>query len=330
MKIPSTWQIFCPDSEPENMWIAEKRNRAGKVFNISRNFWAYLSDRYSSNLENPGIYVLVGGNDERTIYIGQSENLFKRIGEHLQDAGKSFFNRAIFVTESNLNNAHFRWMEAHLIQQGRDTKRYHIINGSTPNKPRLSESDASAAQEFLDELKQLFSIIGIDAFITPKTISLTEQSQTETRERTRLDTELLEYILAFVHRFQSGTGFAELTIGEMIATAYDGLPTNELSRALPRWGVKIRRPKAGGALVCFSLSGQGINQALRGTRWQDGWKVTLARMPGAVKSTTPMSFDGKSARFVSLPIAAVLPDCHEIPEPQVSVSRRKSTAANGH
>ena len=166
MKIPSTWQIFCPDSEPENMWIAEKRNRAGKVFNISRNFWAYLSDRYSSELENPGIYVLVGGNDGRTIYIGQSENLCKRIGEHVQDAGKSFFSRAICVTESNLNNAHFRWMEAHLIQQAKDTAHYQMMNGATPNKPRLSESDVFAAQEFLDELKQIFSIIGVSAFTT--------------------------------------------------------------------------------------------------------------------------------------------------------------------
>ena len=192
MGTPSIWQIVCPDSNPENIWIAEKRNWAGKVFNLSRGFWEHLSDRYCGELQNPGIYVLVGGNDGRNIYIGQSENLFKRVGEHLQDSKKSFFNKVICVTGSDLNSAHFKWMEAHLIQQAKEANYYDVENKSMPEKPRLAEWDSYTASEFIEGVKQIFSITGMSGFSTGNQIKssqpspkfLLDSSQEKPKERT--------------------------------------------------------------------------------------------------------------------------------------------------
>ena len=159
--------------------MAEKRNWTGKVFYISRDFWAVGGDRYRKELEFPGVYILSGkdesieGNDDdlQTIYIGHAENLFARIGQHTQDPEKSFYTNVVCVTGSgNFNNAHFRWMEAYLIEKAQEIERCELQNGNTPNKPRISESDEVDTRYFLEEALQMFPIVEVNAFALPKTI----------------------------------------------------------------------------------------------------------------------------------------------------------------
>ncbi len=217
---PFTIQIFYPDGDPENMRIVTQRGWTGKVFHISRKFWTKAADRYREELGTPGIYVLTGKNEEfeegnddiQSIYIGQAENLHQRIEQHINNPEKSFFQSVTCVAESgDFNNAHFKWMESDLIEKAKEIDRCILQNGNTPQKPQIGEPETVDTCQFLGRLLQMFSVVGIDAFVKPKTIDIPtyspslqsqtptaptseEMGQQETQGHTRLPSEELHEI----------------------------------------------------------------------------------------------------------------------------------------
>jgi hypothetical protein len=66
--------------------------------------------------------------------------------------------------DANLNNAHFRYLEARLIQRGNQAKRAKLVNGNQPGMPQLSEADVADAEAFLENMLLIYPLVGIDAF----------------------------------------------------------------------------------------------------------------------------------------------------------------------
>ena len=123
---------------------------------------------------------------------------------------------------------------------------------------------------------------------------------------------LLIALLNSMYRFLTDDGKTsmEYTIGEMIEEVWKEKNIRSgVHRALRRWGAKVRWTNDAES-VCFSMSGDGIQKALRGSRWQDGWRKTLERVPGAKKSEAPMAFGnrGTSERYIEVPIRLCLPE----------------------
>lgn len=128
---------------------------------------------------------------------------------------------------------------------------------------------------------------------------------------------LLEKIMHHVLKYRDERGdFIEIMVQEAIDTDWRTCnQRTELHAALRRWGVKVKWA-AGGAInpnkdtVAFANSGEGINELLAGTRWQDGWPKILARTPTAGAGSYGMQFvPGTSSRYVSMPIRlCLLPD----------------------
>ena len=195
---PFTIQIFYPDGDPENMRVVDKRNWTGKVFYVSRDCWTDGINNYQQELETPGIYVLIGkeesfedsSDDLQTIYIGQAENLFTRIGQQIDDSKRTFFQSIVCVTGStNYNNAHFRWMEAHLIEQAKEVDRCNLENGNQPKKPKISNSEVVDIEDFLKDTLQMFPIVEINAFTSPKTVSPPIEKETNGVKKPRIGKE---------------------------------------------------------------------------------------------------------------------------------------------
>lgn len=207
---PFKLEIFYPDGDPENIWVATMPTRTGKVFCLSRDFWADGASGYKDELGRPGVYVLLGNDedgdgDEETIYIGEAENLYKRIESHRKNGDKDFYHSVVCVTETgSLTKTHFKWMESDLIERAKDIKRCNLKNGNEPNKPRMAASDVVVTEQFLHAILPIFQMAKIQAFADPKTFKSDKDSANKGK-RIRLDREeTRELREAVLTAFQNG------------------------------------------------------------------------------------------------------------------------------
>ena len=104
--------IFMPDEEANGLRIVEMLNWTGQgiVFPKSR----FQRAKEETALQQTGVYVLRGLDDEDrpVIYVGQGENVWKRLADHY--AKKDFWTQAAaFVSKDTyLNKAHVQYLEA--------------------------------------------------------------------------------------------------------------------------------------------------------------------------------------------------------------------------
>src|SRR5215204_4299360 len=132
-------RIFLVDGIPEGLRLIEKSLWTGIGAVCSRN--QYPAVRKREEFGRPGIYVLTGPDPKvaggQIVYIGQAEIARQRLDQH--STGKDFWTNLVLFTnkDANLNNAHYRYLEARLIQRGYQAKRASLENGNQPGMPQL-------------------------------------------------------------------------------------------------------------------------------------------------------------------------------------------------
>ncbi|OGS43842.1 MAG: methionine sulfoxide reductase [Elusimicrobia bacterium RIFOXYD2_FULL_34_15] len=155
--------LFLIDGTPDGIIACEILNWTGKGYRIPKNKLKNASDR--SELKKAGIYFLIGRdeNDNECVYIGESEEVLKRIFQHQE---KDFWSEALaFISkDENLNKAHVKFLEYRLYIQAKDAKRYKIINDNTPTEPAISEADQAVMLEFSKNLQLLVGTMGYKIF----------------------------------------------------------------------------------------------------------------------------------------------------------------------
>ena len=151
-------------------------NWTGKGFKIPRSRLKELSER--DDLKRGGVYFLVGRDetDSEAAYVGEAEEVYKRILQH-QD--KDFWTEAlVFISkDENLNKAHVKYLEYTLHKSAIDAARYQIINSNTPSKPAISEAERAVMTEFAENLKLLVGTMGYKLFEHLTKKSFTKQEQ---------------------------------------------------------------------------------------------------------------------------------------------------------
>jgi hypothetical protein len=160
----ATIRIFLADGTPKGLRVIEKSNWIGRGLAFERADWVRLRTR--QDFSRPGVYVLFGQGDDNTdlAYVGEADELRKRITQHYGSLG--FWRRAVaFMSrDQDLNKAHVRYLESHLIERAAAAKRSRLANGNAPPVPQLSESDEADAEAFLDEMLLILPLVGIDVF----------------------------------------------------------------------------------------------------------------------------------------------------------------------
>lgn len=118
-----------------------------------------------ADLKKAGIYFLVGKDEEDAdvVYIGEAEEVYKRLLQH-QD--KDFWSEAlVFISkDDNLNKAHIKHLEFSLHLEVMEVGRYKLLNSNTPNCPSISESDQAVMSEFSENLQLLVGTMGFKFF----------------------------------------------------------------------------------------------------------------------------------------------------------------------
>ena len=159
-----TIKIFLLDGDPNGRLTCELSNWTGKAYKIPRNKIRDCTDR--DDLSGTGVYLLFGRDEEANdlVYVGEGEEILKRIAQHLPQ--KDFWHETIvFVSkDENLNKAHIKYLENRLFDIAVKAGRYLILNGNTPTRSSISESDEAEMEEFLENVTLLVNTLGHKVF----------------------------------------------------------------------------------------------------------------------------------------------------------------------
>lgn len=149
------------DGQADGRWATELSNWTGKAYKIPRTYVNQCTDR--DDLSNTGVYFLFGRNDEtdeEQVYIGETENIFNRLKQHLSE--KDFWTECIvFISkDNNLNKAHIKYLENHLYILAKESKRYELVNSNVPTEASISEMDRAEMDEFIDNMRLILGVLG--------------------------------------------------------------------------------------------------------------------------------------------------------------------------
>lgn len=197
MKFGKTIKLFLIDGDTNGRLTCELSNWTGKAYKIPRNSVKLSSDR--PELQTTGVYMLINKNtDKGQIYIGEAEDIFKRLTQHLRE--KDFWNDAIiFISkDDNLNKAHIKYLENRLHEIADSAKRYEMINSQKPTQSSISESDQAEMEEFLANILILVSTLGYNAF-------------KQIRQVDKLDNAVSEEDLFYISAVRGANGVGKTT-----------------------------------------------------------------------------------------------------------------------
>ena len=161
-----TIRLFLMDGIPNGRISCELSNWSGKAYKIPRGFVKDCSDR--PELNSTGVYLLFGkteGNAKKgVVYIGEAENIFKRLSQHLRE--KDFWNDAIVFgsKDDNLNKAHIKYVEHKMYKIAEEANRFSILNSTIPTLSLISEPDMEEMEEFIENTKMIIPILGYKVF----------------------------------------------------------------------------------------------------------------------------------------------------------------------
>jgi hypothetical protein len=158
-------RLFLVDGKAGGLMTAEIGNWTGHVLKGKRLELGEIRNR--SEASRTGIYILfgTGEDDERIAYIGESDNVGKRLVHH--DAKKDFWDEVVIITskDANLTSAHVRYLEARLVHIAKDVGRIPLVNIQGPTGGAdLPEADASDMDYFIDQIRILMPVLGHDIF----------------------------------------------------------------------------------------------------------------------------------------------------------------------
>lgn len=203
-----TIRLYLVDGSSSGVLIAEIINWTGTVSVAPRNQLSDLSTRAESS--RTGVYFIVGPDPQdesrSMVYVGEGDNVLNRLGAHNRDPKKEFWTRAIVVTskDENLTKSHVRYLESKLIQSALESGRSTVTNETSPDPPKLPESDVADMDYFLDQIRLVLPTLGFD-FLQPR-IAAPTRSQIE-RPEVRF---LLEAVGALANAVERGTEFVVL------------------------------------------------------------------------------------------------------------------------
>lgn len=177
--------LYLVDGIPSGVIKAQIGNWVGLVTYAPR---TKLDDLAADpDVKRPGVYVLTGADPDdptnRAVYLGESENVLKRLKQHEKDDDKAYFDHLAVITsaDENLTKGHIRYLESRLIQIAYETKRSTVMNGTQPDLPPLPAPDRDEMEVFLDHLQMLLPVLGLN-FALPRPVrkvSVTEDTVSE-------------------------------------------------------------------------------------------------------------------------------------------------------
>ena len=176
-------RLFLVEGTATGLITAEIMNWTGHVLAGSRSGLPTFLKR--PELDRTGIYFLTGPDpedpDTLQLYIGESDNVRKRLIQHNKNESKDFWERTCVVTskDQNITKAHARYLESRLIAIANAIGTVTVVNGTAPPPVALPEADESDMEFFVDQLRLILPVLGLDFMRLHKTTAGTTTAATE-------------------------------------------------------------------------------------------------------------------------------------------------------
>jgi hypothetical protein len=157
-------RLFLVDGSPQGMRTAEVGNWTGLALVCPRTDLVKLGKREA--VRGAGVYLLVGPSEDLAsrlaVYVGEADDVWNRLQSH--DSKKDFWTWVVvFVSkDENLTKAHVRWLEAKLVREVKSAKRADIENDVAPGGGHLPEADTADMETFLENIRLLLPVLGIN------------------------------------------------------------------------------------------------------------------------------------------------------------------------
>ena len=118
-------------------------------------------------MQKTGVYLLFGELSElggrRPVYIGESDNVGKRIAQHTKDEGKNIDKFCVITSKDlNLTKSHARYIENKLTSIAINSERAEVLNKKEPSIGSLPESDIADMNYFIEQVRLVLPVLGFD------------------------------------------------------------------------------------------------------------------------------------------------------------------------
>jgi hypothetical protein len=159
-------RLHLVEGTPQGILTAEIINWTGHVLSAPRSKLAGLLSR--PEIAKAGVYFLVGPNPEDDgqtfVYIGQSENIGRRLTQHNKDGKKAFWEKTCVITskDSNLTSGHIKYLESRLISVSASSGLVSLTNDTSPEPSNLPEADIADMEYFLVQLQLMLPLLGFE------------------------------------------------------------------------------------------------------------------------------------------------------------------------
>jgi len=215
---PFRFNIFFPTGDQSGLRILSKDHWVGQAVYFPRH--ELVRARACQELRALGVYVLGGYgltedgsvDDLPKIYVGQSNDLAKRIGEHDQDSAKDFWEWCIAFSSANhdLNAAHADWLEHALVRKAKEIGQSRVANNNQPHEAKLNHADKAIIGAFFEEILSFFPLVGIRAFEKPREIKPKPANKTDSKTKPKDDEPLCDMVIVPAKK----EGFEKVFLGE--------------------------------------------------------------------------------------------------------------------
>ena len=162
-----TIELFLVNGTSDSVVTAELSNWNGKAIKIPRMEVAKC-DR--EDIRGVGVYFLICHEDvgQDSIYIGEAENVHKRLLQHLRDyqadKEKYYWGTAVVFVGRDLNKALIRYLEKRFVEIALECGRYRTLTKVTYD-PVIKESQVATMEEFIDNVKTLLDTLGYKVLV---------------------------------------------------------------------------------------------------------------------------------------------------------------------
>jgi hypothetical protein len=166
-------RLFLADGTPQGLIVAEVMNWTGQALSAPRARLADLLRRPEA--ARTGVYILLGPDPDRPAgtkaYVGEADNIAKRLRRHVGDEDKDFFDRLVIIVakDDNLTKAHARFLESRLARMAKEAGAVALANNTQPDFQLLPEADRADMEFFLGQLRLVLPILSFDLFRRPVT-----------------------------------------------------------------------------------------------------------------------------------------------------------------
>ncbi len=114
-----------------------------------------------------GVYLLAGMDKNSApvkVYIGESDNIGKRLSLHANDPSKDFWDQTYLFTSKDLNltKTHTRYLESRLMVLVSNAGCAVLVNSTSPDRSVLPITEISDMEHFLQQAQILLPLLGLD------------------------------------------------------------------------------------------------------------------------------------------------------------------------